>query len=102
MLEIQGSTALSPFRLRKLAEDIRQAIPAVTAISTRYIHLVDLSEDLNEREQDVLHKLLNYGPADLATKTSAPIDSSGGFFLVVPRPGKISPWSSKATAIANI
>ncbi len=102
MLEIQGSTALSPFRLRKLVDDIRQAIPAVTTISTRYIHLVDLSEHLNEREEDVLHQLLNYGPADLATKTSAPIDSSVGFFLVVPRPGTISPWSSKATDIANI
>lgn len=102
MLEIRGGTALSPFRLKKLVEDVQSVVPAVTAISTRFVHLVDLSDELNEAELNVLQQLLRYGPADTGTKASDAVEQAGELFLVIPRPGTISPWSSKATDIAGI
>ena len=48
-----------------------------------------------ERQIATLEKLLKYGPTQ---KTENP---AGELFLVLPRPGTISPWSSKATDIAS-
>lgn len=102
MLEIRGGTALSPFRLKKLVEDVQRVVPAVTAIGTRFVHLVDVSEELDEAELNILQQLLRYGPADSGTKDSDSVEQAGELFLVIPRPGTISPWSSKATDIARI
>jgi phosphoribosylformylglycinamidine synthase len=102
MLEIRGSTALSPFRLRKLVADIQSIVPAITAISTRFVHLVDLSRELSEAELAVLQQLLRYGPIDTGSEEPNPVEQAGELFLVIPRPGTISPWSSKATDIAGI
>jgi phosphoribosylformylglycinamidine synthase len=102
MLEVRGSTALSPFRLRKLIEDMQSVVPAITAISSRFVHLVDLSEELTETEHAVLRQLLQYGPIDSGTEELDSVEGGSELFLVVPRPGTISPWSSKATDIARI
>src|SRR5690606_15713922 len=45
--------------------------------------------------QHTLDKLLTYGPA------IASHEPRGQMLLVTPRPGTISPWSSKATDIAH-
>src|SRR5690606_6404504 len=47
-------------------------------------------------EQHVLEKLLTYGPR------RATADLDGQTLIVAPRPGTISPWSSKATDITHI
>src|SRR5690606_26108385 len=52
-------------------------------------------QDLADHELTVLRQLLHYGPA-LAHE-----EDEGELFLVVPRPGTISPWASKATDIAH-
>ncbi len=46
-------------------------------------------------QQAVLAKILTYGPS--ASAATPP----GQLLLVVPRPGTISPWSTKATDIAR-
>ncbi len=48
-------------------------------------------------EQDRLESLLTYGPREEAASPAA-----GALVLVVPRPGTMSPWSSKATDIARV
>ena len=56
---------------------------------------MDLERPLSEARQDILARLLAYGP---------PVSSrppQGRLVLVVPRFGTISPWSSKATDIAH-
>src|SRR5699024_4380098 len=89
MLILPGSPALSAFRKEKLLS----ALPQVVALSARYVHFVELQADLDERERRVLDNLLEYGP-------SVEEDSvEGETFVVVPRPGTVSPWSSKATDI---
>ncbi|ABV37723.1 Phosphoribosylformylglycinamidine synthase [Shewanella sediminis HAW-EB3] len=92
---IRGAPALSAFRVQKLMEACDHASLPVSGIYAEYIHLVDLSESLDESETQQLEKLLTYGPA---IEAHAP---QGSLHFVTPRPGTISPWSSKATDIAH-
>ena len=64
----------------------------------RFVHFVALDGELGADELAVLEALLHYGPRAAAEPGSA----EGDLMLVVPRPGTISPWSSKATDIARI
>ncbi|HEU4532036.1 MAG TPA: phosphoribosylformylglycinamidine synthase, partial [Steroidobacteraceae bacterium] len=96
MLSLPGSPALSPFRLDKLLRALRARRPAVSGVAARWIHLADLERDLQSTERATLERLLTYGPRFEAG------DESGQLILVVPRPGTVSPWSSKATDIAHV
>ena len=91
MLILPGSSALSPFRKEKLM----QAHPAVVALGSRFVHFADLSAALEDDQQAVLARLMQYGPAGTEE------GMEGELLLVVPRPGTISPWSSKATDICH-
>jgi len=111
MLEIRGGAALSPFRLKRLLDELKSIVPEVISVSSQFVHLVELSQELESQElspqeRQVLEKLLTYGPAYLGAETNAidteSVQDSAALFLVVPRPGTISPWSSKATDIARI
>ena len=95
MLVLRGAPALSEFRLRKLADRLREQTGVPIALYAEYVHFADLSRELAEHEQGLLERLLRYGP----TLSSHP--PVGRLVLVVPRPGTISPWSSKATDIAR-
>ncbi len=67
------------------------------SIDSRYVHLVDVDESaLDDRHRAVLDNLLTYGPSLERSR------SDGREFYVVPRPGTISPWASKATDIAHM
>ncbi|QQS54501.1 MAG: phosphoribosylformylglycinamidine synthase [Candidatus Competibacteraceae bacterium] len=94
MLRFRGSPALSPFRLEKLLAALRQRVPVVTEVYAEFVHFVDGRLITHDRE--VLDRLLQYGPA--ATQRHLGGEPA---FLVVPRPGTLSPWSSKATDIAR-
>lgn len=95
MLALRGAPALSAFRHEKLLSVLQSKVPAVTALYSEYMHFADLEQNLTADEQQVLDRLLRYGPkADVE-------EPAGQLFLVVPRPGTISPWSSKATDIAH-
>lgn len=92
---IRGAPALSAFRVQKLMEACETAALPVSGIYAEYVHLADLTESLDESETQQLAKLLTYGPA---IEAHAP---QGTLHFVTPRPGTISPWSSKATDIAH-
>ncbi|HEY9119757.1 MAG TPA: phosphoribosylformylglycinamidine synthase, partial [Marinobacter sp.] len=95
MLELRGAPALSPFRSRKLHTRIQEIVPEVDHVYAEFMHFTDLESPLSESDQAVLDRLLTYGP-------SVPAEEPDGvLFLVVPRPGTLSPWSSKATDIAR-
>ena len=95
MLHLRGSPALSEFRKSKLLVQLREQLPGVSRISADYLHVVELEERLDDGQQEILEKLLSYGPARQAEVLS------GTTLVVVPRPGTISPWSSKATDITH-
>ncbi|NBC49336.1 MAG: phosphoribosylformylglycinamidine synthase [Gammaproteobacteria bacterium] len=103
MRMLRGVPALSDFRLSKLEARLRAAGVPPCRLSATFVHFVDLARALEADEEAVLERLLRYGPAapsDLAG-SSAGESSAGETLLVVPRPGTISPWSSKATDIAQ-
>ena len=92
---LRGSPALSAFRINKLLSRCQDAHLPVSDIYAEYVHFADVSAPLNSDEQTKLQRLLKYGPS-LAEHAPA-----GRLLLVTPRPGTISPWSSKATDIAH-
>jgi phosphoribosylformylglycinamidine synthase len=96
MLTLRGSPALSTFRLHKLLQDFTAAGLPVRALSAEYVHICELTGELPPAQQTVLEKLLTYGPSRIAKQVQ------GLQQIVAPRPGTISPWSSKATDIAHI
>ncbi|MFG6159243.1 phosphoribosylformylglycinamidine synthase [Halomonas sp. 1390] len=96
MLELRGAPALSAFRHAKLLDALRASVPEVESLQADYVHFVDHDGDLDEGERRLLEQLLDYGPA----REDAP-HGEGQLFLVVPRIGTQSPWSSKATDIAH-
>ncbi len=98
MLILRGSPALSPFRLQKLCQDLTTAGLPVESLSAEFVHVVDLAADLAPAARAVLDQLLTYGPRRAPAVTPA----HGLLQVVAPRPGTISPWSSKATDIAHI
>ncbi|WP_342324007.1 phosphoribosylformylglycinamidine synthase [Kosakonia sp. BYX6] len=96
MMEIlRGSPALSAFRINKLLARFQAANLPVSNIYAEYAHFADLNDTLTEEEYARLQRLLKYGPS-LSSHTP-----TGKLLLVTPRPGTISPWSSKATDIAH-
>lgn len=95
MLRIRGGSALSPSRLEKLTGAINTSFSQVSQIYAEYWYFCELKRDLLQDEMMVLNKLLDDNPAQQRMRPS------GKLMLVLPRPGTISPWSSKATEIVH-
>lgn len=95
MLILRGSAAMSAFRIEKLQQKFAGAGLQVEKISASYVHVVNLSQPLTKEEQAILEKVLSYGPSFEQNQWQ------GECIYVLPRPGTISPWSSKATDIAH-
>ena len=95
MLVLRGAPALSAFRHDKLLSTLKARVEKVSGVYAEFFHFADLSREMDMADQQVLDRILRYGP-----KASVE-ESNGQLFLVVPRLGTISPWSSKATDIAH-
>ena len=96
MLQLRGGAALSDFRINKLLSSLQASVPAITAVSACYYHFIETDTNLDQEQQGILEKLLTYGESHDIQQAQA-IHS----LLVIPRPGTISPWSTKATDIAH-
>jgi phosphoribosylformylglycinamidine synthase len=92
---LRGAPALSDFQRKKLLVQCEDSALPVNNIYAEYVHFAHLSAKLDDTAQNILKKLLTYGPSITAHQPQ------GNFLLVTPRPGTISPWSSKATNIAH-
>jgi len=95
MLVLRGAPALSAFRHAKLLANVQAQVATVTDLYAEYIHFAEVTSELSAQESEVLGRLLRYGPKAQVQ------EPEGTLQLVVPRPGTISPWSSKATDIAH-
>ena len=95
MKTLRGAPALSDFRISKLLNQCSELQLPVTDIYAEFSHFAHISEQLNSEETEVLQQLLKYGP------TIEEHEPVGQLLLVTPRPGTISPWSSKSTDIAK-
>ena len=93
ILQLRGPRALSEFRLAKLVASLQKIDPDVRSVGAEYRHFVEADGALGAAARALLERLLAYG--DEAKP------GGGKLYLVVPRLGTISPWSSKATDIAR-
>lgn len=106
-----GSSAFSSFRAANL-----QRLLGVEAVRAVWLHYVEVDEGIPDESQETLRQLLDYGDAqldvddecyqELLAAVAGPGSPSSSprtqVFYVTPRPGTISPWSSKATSIAVV
>jgi phosphoribosylformylglycinamidine synthase len=122
MLILAGPQALSQFRVATLTNDINTAVNSsvVTAVRSAYIHYVHLkpesklAEDPEKvklletllkydtklnLEDDLTHQLVKVSTSEA---TISPEDDTANVIRILPRPGTISPWSSKATNITSV
>ena len=93
ILQLRGPRAASEFRLAKLVASLQKIDPGVRSAAAGFWHFAELEGELSGAQQALLERLLAYGDP-------AP-EARGHAYLVVPRLGTISPWSSKATDIAH-
>ena len=92
LLFLRGASALSSFRLQRLQGNVQAVVARAQVVSAVHWHFVATRRPLDDGERAQLGALLD--------ETAAPADEPGELFLVTPRLGTISPWSSKATDIA--
>jgi phosphoribosylformylglycinamidine synthase len=94
ILKLPGARALSEFRLDKLLQQLRQAHAGIGGLHTQFWYFVETDREPSAPELEVLARLLDTGAPSVER------ESGHEWFLVIPRIGTISPWSSKATEIA--
>ena len=95
LLEFAGQPALSKFRLKKLKRALKRQDKRVNRLEARFTYFVHVKSLPSVEHKERLSALLLSG--DKAGK----IAKGAQTVFVVPRPGTISPWSSKATEIAK-
>ena len=92
---MRGSTAFSQFRIEKKLAELSRILPGIRKARAEFIHFLDIDDPLTSRQEEQLAELLAYGqPANVAVAMQPAC-------IVIPRPGMISPWSSKATDILH-
>lgn len=95
MLIFRGGAAASDFRLKQQLQSIQAITSSIVSIEADHIYFVEHSGVLASEQIGILRDLLSVQEAlgasyDLADQ-----------FIACPRIGSISPWSSKATDIAD-
>ena len=90
----RGETALSAFRINKLLQKAQTLGLPENAIASEYWYFVASDAPLSDADALQLKALLS------AEWVNTP-DAEQSLFLITPRIGTISPWSSKATNIAH-
>ncbi len=91
VLYLVGEPALGEFRLARLTESLRAAVPGLTEVGAEQVYLAQVSADT------VLDRL-----TALVQGRPEPLRLAAGELLALPRPGTLTPWSSKATDIAAV
>jgi phosphoribosylformylglycinamidine synthase len=94
ILQLRGPRALSESRLAKLLASLKRVEPGTRALAAEYRYFVETAGELAAPERRLLERLLDDG-------SPPPPAAAGALYLVVPRLGTISPWSSKASDIAR-
>ena len=96
---LAGSSALSAFRISKILSVCHEKSIPIISLEAQFIHFIDSTNELTVEQQLTLDKLLQYGPKSVYINGDC--NTNRQLFLVTPRAGTISPWSSKATDIAH-
>ncbi len=102
-----GSSALSPFRksllIEKINKNLSEANSSVRLLDlfATFLHIGEFSEEVTSSHDEILLRLVDYGPEDQKQGNCVTDDSPQKQLIIAPRLGTISPWSSKATDICK-
>lgn len=111
MLVLPGNSSLSVSKRKGILTAIQAICPSVESIDAIYIHLIKCCSaeaeaillNRNSTHRKLLDALLEYGDDFCLPGTKDALETGQkNLVYVLPRPGSISPWSSKATDIAYI
>jgi phosphoribosylformylglycinamidine synthase len=94
MLIRRGTSALSDFRCLRLKQQVADVLGQAVSIQAEFIYFVATRQALSVADSAILDQLL-------LAKTDETVPT-GTLFLVVPRPGTLSAWSSRATDIVQL
>ncbi len=94
-MHLRGNAALTPFRLARKLQELQQDNPEIKGLQAEFIYFVDSESELSPDESVQLADILLDGPVSSTAPAEEPT------LLVTPRPGTISPWSTKATDILH-
>ena len=99
MLTLSGTPALSSFRIEKLLNQLQALDSGIQTVTAHFVHFVATHnhQSLTTEETEILTRLLDYGYPGIETHAAGTETK----LWVVPRLGTISPWSSKASEIAE-
>ena len=92
MVVLPGAPAFTNARLQKLEAHARAANPGISGVVAHHVHVLEYGDNASAEDRERLEAILGF---DATCK----IPSGTFVFVVTPRLGTISPWSSKATDI---
>jgi phosphoribosylformylglycinamidine synthase len=109
MLVLPGSSCLSTSKRDALINAIQCRCSSIVSLDAIYVHFIkctssateSLLSDENSSFRKSLKQLLQYGEGTALHVASRLLNKRNNVY-VFPRPGSISPWSSKATDISRI
>ena len=87
-----GRVSVSPFRTAKLLVSLQEIAPIIQKVSSQFVYFVQSERPLGDDETEQLETFLN---------SAVRMPKGDLIFMVIPRLGTISPWSSKATDILH-
>lgn len=96
ILQIPGSSVLSPFRHERLLAKLKELGLPIAEITARFEHYVWCDRALSKDDHAKLVQLLDYGQAAVTNDSAEALS-----LTVIPRLGTVSSWASKATDIAH-
>ncbi|KAJ8695876.1 phosphoribosylformylglycinamidine synthase [Pleurotus ostreatus] len=103
MLLLCGSSSLSLSKRSVLLKQIQAKCPFVESLEAPWLHLIQSRDaellDPQSPSRKALDLLLSYGNGSISPPT---VQAGKNVLFVLPRPGSITPWSTKATDIARI
>ncbi len=94
IITLQGQAALSDFRRRKLLDALAVYGVRDVGIEAFFVHIAEVDDTWSESDSQRLAAILGHDADVFAA------EAADDLFIVTPRIGTISPWSSKASDIA--
>ncbi len=96
LIILKGALALSDFRKAKLLTSAKAGGLSIDAVEAHFIYVAEVGSGWSEADTGRLEAILGDNPVPYSAV------ASDDLFIVTPRVGTISPWSSKATDIAGL
>ncbi|MBN4050622.1 phosphoribosylformylglycinamidine synthase, partial [Gammaproteobacteria bacterium AH-315-M22] len=92
---LQGFSVLSEFRRAQLLTALQTLQSSISAVDVYGFYLLQTADALSSEQMVLVHKILQVDENNITIKPGQSLN------YVVPRPGTISPWSTKATDILH-